>query len=731
MKYPYSLVVAALGAMLSANAQSNTQANGYQAPRACPVLPQLSCASLAGQTPTLLIARGQGQFSPWNYVQPIDVAERESVSVLVCNMENHSVQSKHWEGAGALIPQLVRNVGANASLNILVDNSANVNLSGRLTLGENTLQADGTLLEQTRDTHPSLIGRLVQGHMGAGANVKLEVRRSANVTLTQTGAHLHIGGGSLIDQLFSPAADNATAQQPCVDVRVDDSANVQRSAASGGQLTVGSGQLINELLDRPLNQAQVQVHMNRTANVTAQQVRIFKGELVDELVDTGEVNGDHYKLNLTDVAAIKSQELHIDDAELIDELVDGGAAHKAWFELRLERVAKVNADTQVRIHEGELVDELLDLQSLDASTVDSRLTDVGNVVTKELRITEGDLIDETLDAENIISSGVSTTLRNVANVQADVLSIWEGELIDEVVDAEKFDRSRVRVDFIGSANVDAKQVDIHQGELVDEAIDGADYLASTLTVGFDNAANVRATRLSIREGELVDEAVDIESLIQDSNITVTLQNTANVREGNLHIVDGELIDELVDVQQAQRSTLNITVGHTAVVGNPVLPGKVGVELTRGSLMDEFFDLGDKLGQLTAQLSIADSANVWAESIRFDQSQLLHEFVDAARGKSFTLNVSVSRSANTNSRQAPQLLNGSRIAADLVSVAQASEGRVTASVLQSGMTNALSPLALPRVEVTGRAAPAPAEAEEGPVAGWFSAVWRRIVQALGG
>ncbi len=422
-------------------------------PAACrrPALP-VACAG-----PTAVgrfIARNAGPWQPYAFATPLDVPAGQTLAIAICGQANLAVQDAQWQAQPPLLPTLVHRVGTDATLAILVQDSANVALAGRLTLGEDTLAADGTLQAPAGPVHAALIGTLVDGPIAAGAHIDLRLRDSANVSLQTVHSHLHLGGGSLSERLIAPRdASVAAADGACLEVAVERSDRVR---GGRGTLTIGGGRLQGVLVAHPLRGRCVAVQVDDVANVAADEVRLFAGQLLDEALQAGPWLGGQIAIglaNAANAANVDARSLDIQDAVLVDELVDARHVQNAAIDLRLADTGNANVADALRIRDGGLIDEPLDAADLLAADVAVTLLRSGNAVAADARIVDGELIDEAIDVGAVQYAAMAVRFEDAGNLHALAAKIEEGELIDEAIDAASFDGGTLDVAFADSGNV--------------------------------------------------------------------------------------------------------------------------------------------------------------------------------------------------------------------------------------------------------------------------------------
>lgn len=588
------------------------------APAAClrPALP-VACAG-----PTAVgsfIARNAGPWQPYAFATPLDVPAGQTLAIAICGQVNQTVQDAHWAAHTALLPTLVHQVGADATLAILVQDSANVALGGRLVLGEDTLAADGTLHAPGGPVQATLIGTLVDGPIAAGARIDLRLRDSANVSLQTPRSHLHLGGGSLSERLISPRdASVATADAACIDIALERSDRVR---GGRGVLTIGGGRLQGALVAHPLRGSRVAMQADDVANVAASEVRLFAGRLLDEALRAGPWLGGQIAIDFTNVANVDARSLDILDAVLIDELVDAGRVETAAIALRLAHAGNARL-------EGAL------------------------------RIRDGGLIDEPLDAGDLLASEVAVTLVRSGNAVAADAQIVDGELIDEAIDVGAVQNAALTVRFEEAGNLEARAARIEEGELIDEAIDAAVFDGGTLSIAFAGSGNATGGTLSIVRGELIDEALDLQGMLAHANLRLDMVDSGNARAEALDIVEGELVDEMLDLVDARHTSVHIRVRRTANASGALSASARRVSIAHGELLDEVIDAAGTLDGFSGIVDMADTGNAHAAQISLRGAQLLDGVLDASALRGSRLGVQLAGVANARYRDALEMSENS-------------------------------------------------------------------------
>ncbi|MET0550678.1 MAG: hypothetical protein ABW002_15560 [Xanthomonas sp.] len=613
-------------------------------PAACrrPALP-VACAG-----PTAVgrfIARNAGPWQPYAFATPLDVPAGQTLAIAICGQANQAVQDAQWQAQPSLLPTLVHRVGADATLAILVQDSANVALAGRLTLGEDTLAADGTLQAPAGPVQAALIGTLVDGPIAAGARIDLRLRDSANVSLQTAHSHLHLGGGSLSERLIAPRdASVAAADGACLEVAVERSDRVR---GGRGTLTIGGGRLQGVLVAHPLRGSRVAVQVDDVANVAADEVRLFAGQLLDEALQAGPWLGGQIAIALANVANVDARSLDIQDAVLVDELVDAGHVQDA--------------------------------------AIDLRLADTGNAsVADALRIRDGGLIDEPLDAADLLAADVAVTLLRSGNAVAADARIVDGELIDEAIDVGTVQDAALAVRFEDAGNLHALAARIEEGELIDEAIDAASFDGGTLSVAFAASGNVTGEALAIVHGELIDEAVDLQGTLARAQLRLDIADAGNARVETLDIVEGELVDELLDLVDARDASADLRVRRSANAGGALAASGQRVSIVYGELLDEVIDAAGTLDGFTGVVDLGETATARAARIALQGAQLLDGVLDVATLRVSELGVQLADVANARYRDALELQENSTLLGTLADVdSRDAASQIATVVVNSG------------------------------------------------
>ncbi|MCG7499228.1 hypothetical protein MHO82_20385 [Vibrio sp. Of7-15] len=577
----------------------------------------ISCVTSSGEAREGAFVRvGENPVQQWNMSSAINVPAFEQVAIAVCHYQSRLVMNKEFRLTGnqSLLPQLVGDVGEGASVSIHIENSVNVLLDNKLVIGEELFDEAGNPAPPLFDDEPALISHVIKGKVGKHARIDVSVTDSANVTMRSHQAILHIGGGSLMEEILNrPESTGSTdaINQGCINIDVQNSANVySTSNVPQGTLNIGGGQLENESVDYPIDHAFLDLKKWNVANASAADVNIHHGELIDESVDTLGILASTVKVYIHDSANVRAARAVIKHGELIDETVDG--------------------------------------ESIKSSDVSVTFLNSANIsATESVSVFAGELIDEAIDTENIHQSAISVTFEDAANVTAPIVSVKEGELIDESIDGEQYQDTVFDIHFDASANVFSDALKIEEGELVDEVLDGEMLSDIRVNLNFDQVGNVESDQLRVSGGELIDEALDIEDHFTRSDLYIGINNSANVSGHQLDILEGELVDEIVDATAGSYSLLELSVENTA---NFTPSSELGssVKITNGELMDEMLDIEETLFEFKGSLNIRSSANVKADTLVLDNAQLVDEVVDFLSMSNSQVDISLQFAASAES-----------------------------------------------------------------------------------
>ena len=280
----------------------------------------------------------------------LNVGSDETLAVQICNVGNLDVDTYAVSLGSSLVPTVVGDIGARSQVRVDVIHSANVRASGEVVVGMKIDEHE--LTDDAPDA--SLMSEIIKGTIGESAEVSVNIRDSANVELVAS-AELWIGKGTLLQEVIN-VESSQRVRDVCFEVDLDTVANVEQVSVNGA---VGS------------------------------KVYIRDGQLDDETIDLpGSTDND-------------------DDEE--------------------EGAAPAPPTAPPTVPAGSI------RPSTDGSTFLIRKNNVANVIGHgtdhvwELRIWDGELSDETMDVGELTNSYVDFKLHNVGNAQADYMRIVDGE----------------------------------------------------------------------------------------------------------------------------------------------------------------------------------------------------------------------------------------------------------------------------------------------------------------
>lgn len=569
-------------------------------------------SSISNMYEGIYIQKDGGEKTPFTSPSPIDIEPYSNIVLSISDYKNSTFDNFHFDtDSSSLIPSLIRNIGEGASVTINIDNSANVELLNTLIVGEKNYDENYNILEDTSSIEPALIKDLIIGTVASKSSINVNINNSANITSVNNDSTLHIGGGSLIESVINIPSDSGstTINAEEINVNITESANIK--SKSGTNMGI---------------------------------VRIYKGQLINEIIDGGIISNSKIKLNVDQSCNVSAESITIIDGELIDELIDSEDIESSAIEVKFVDTANVNALTKVEVKDGELIDEILDMENLYISTID-------------------------------------VNFLRTSNVTSPILSVYEGELIDETLDGEGFYISDIQIDFNDSSNFYGKQLIIEEGELVDEVMDSEFSNASTIKINLNNTSNVDCDELKITEGELIDETVDIEDDFTHTVLELTMTSSAEVSGNKLEIIGGELVDEIVDAANGIGSSINVSIYDT---GNFHKKGSglSEVLITEGELMDEILDVSESIFVSRGNINIESTGNVTSDIVILTDSQLMDEIVDGAYVGVSDLIVNATNSANAKT---PSLtLLGNSILLPPINIDSIELSNIIYNVINSGV-----------------------------------------------
>lgn len=401
-----------------------------------------------------------------------------TLSMSLCNYGNLEVDDVTLRNV-SVVPSLVSSVERDATVRIHIYNSANLAVSERLVIGY-TLSEREELDFEANDT--AIVDKVVRGPVGDGAQILVDVDRTANVYLRAGTRDLRLGKATLLNELINgPHEQNMHClAHTCLETRVAHSANV------------------------------------RAEEPGKSDVFIQDGQLDDESVDTGCIGKGSFvrvaKRNVSNVHGVRT--LDVWDGELSDEAVDALHIRDATVEVAIHDSANVWAD-HVRINEGELVDEMVDARDLKNASISVLATNMANVDARSVEILEGELVDESVDVRDIRDTKITITLTDVANVRVSkLLSIIEGQLVDELLDANTLTHGAVDISLqrVASVLCGGGAVTLSHSELLETLIDAADVSGTKAALSVEDSGNVhvREDWLQLMNSKLAKEPYDVD-----------------------------------------------------------------------------------------------------------------------------------------------------------------------------------------------------------------------------
>lgn len=583
-----------------------------------------------------------GIVTQWNGQSPYLVEEGEQLSVAVCHYKNSKASEKVISDY-SVIPTIIGSVGKNASLRIDIVNSANIEVSQKLVMGEeipegipnNNQSPTSTISAQDLAT-PALISDIIHGEVKEGAQIQVNVESSANVYLTGVDSELHIGKASLFEEVINKPRDgmNTHIHFGCLQLDLEDTANVYGTNSS--RVYIRDGQLEDENIDYTLGISSVLVEKESVANVHAKELHIFDGELSDESLDTQSFSSSNISLILEDVGNAFVDSLRVIDGELVDEVLDTSNIQHSLVSISLENVANVSG-TKLHIHEGELLDEVLDANHIKHSNISISVEESGNSATyQDVYILQGELIDEVMDIEMINHSLVSVHIEESANSNAFNTTIKHGELLDESIDAGEVNHSGISIEIEESGNVfGGGKTHIEWGELVDEVFDiERHFKHSRSNIEISGTANSNTKEIEILQGELLDEALDVQD-VASAHISIDLKHSGNAKTVNaLSIRYGELVDEVFDHRSISNSVVNVSLNNVANAGSKSSVAQA-IILNHAELLDEVVDTEISMLSTSGRISVERTANAYTEAVSIDVGSLADRFVDVPNGSTLS------------------------------------------------------------------------------------------------
>ncbi|WP_104399959.1 hypothetical protein [Vibrio penaeicida] len=578
----------------------------------------------------------------WDEQSPYLVKDGEQLSVAVCHYKNSKVAEKVISDY-SVIPTIIGSVGKNASLRIDIVNSANIEVSQKLVMGEelpegipNSVQPPAPVIPEPDIATPALISDIIHGDVKEGAQIQVNVESSANVYLTAADSELHIGKASLFEEVINKPRDgkHSHIHFGCLQLDLEDTANVYGTNSS--RVYIRDGQLEDENIDYTLGISSVLVEKENVANVRAKELHIFDGELSDESVDTQSFSSSVINLILEDVGNAYVDSLRVIDGELVDEVLDTANVQHSLVSISLENVANVSG-TKLHIHEGELLDEVLDANHIKHSNISISVEESGNSAThQDVFILQGELIDEVMDIEKLEHSLVSVDIEESANSNAFNTTIKYGELLDESIDAGEVNHSGVSIEIEDSGNVfGGGKTYIEWGELVDEVFDiERHFKHSRANIEISDTANSNAKEIEIHQGELLDETLDTQD-VSSAHISIDLKHSGNAKTVDvLSISHGELVDEVFDHRSISNSVVNVSLNNVANAGSKSSAAQV-ITLNHAELLDEVVDTEVSMLSTSGRISVKRVANAYTGVLSIGVGSLADRFIDVPNGSTLS------------------------------------------------------------------------------------------------
>ena len=495
------------------------------------------------------------------------------------SLENGSALISDWKGE--LIDEAVDGaVSSGAKSSILLERTANwrLVLSGSQLLNESLISGSSLITDWSGE----LIDESIDGGLQGKSAVTNRMTDTANW-------QMHLKGKEILCRSLQGLSNS--------------------SNATTSLITNWNGELVDEILDGDIAEGgNATVALKNAANfdlaidgeIVLEKALLgnacgfhhWEGELADEIIDG---NIDHSSLTL-DLSGVGNWRFLIRGKHALASALAGGPATEAPAAF-------------IRRWEGELLDELLDGNSTNGAQTRMALRNTGNfdlhIQAEEsfaeafqgnaalISDWEGELIDEIIDGDTIDSS-TELTIEQSANWNLRVqgkhafagafrnpgnhlVGIWRGELMDELLDgniASTGTQSPAKVSIVKKqsanwhleilateagfeeafpAGVDGNSLlGSWAGQLVDETLDGRIHDVPDLFLGSYDSGNWEL-RLQLGEtqdlpshllrdhilgewhGELIDELIDGESAADtpaDDGIVNSSATIENVRSGN-------------------------------------------------------------------------------------------------------------------------------------------------------------------------------------------------------
>ncbi len=164
-----------------------------------------------------------------------------------------------------------------------VVNSGNVDVSTWLIVGQVIPEGPpngGTDPNPVPDS--ALIKDIVSGWIGNNVDIRVTIEDSANIYTKGSGTEVHIGKGTLMDEIINGAN---TSSGGYFKVEVENSANIYSAfdpKTSNTKVFIRDGQLDDEAVDFDAGtNSRIIVYKSKCANVQASELHIWDGELSD------------------------------------------------------------------------------------------------------------------------------------------------------------------------------------------------------------------------------------------------------------------------------------------------------------------------------------------------------------------------------------------------------------------------------------------------------------------
>lgn len=393
------------------------------------------------------------------------VVPRDAVlSMTLCNYGNVHVNDVTIRNR-SLVPSLVAAVGRNATVRVNIFNSGNLDVSKRLVIGFALSEKRHRSFEYN-DT--SIIDKVVRGPVSDGASIFIDVEHSGNVRLRKGTRDLRLGKATLLNELINAShrQDMHCLTSVCFETRVEHSANVYAEERGVPDVSIQDAQLEDESVDTGCIGAGsfVRVAKRNVSNVVGvRTLHIWDGELSDEAVDALHIKDAEIEVSVRDTGNVWADHVRIMDGELVDEMVDARDVSDSEIRVTLRNVANVEARS-IDMFNGELLDEVFDARDLLHSDIAITLTDVANVrVSKLLSLSESELVDELIDVNTINAGTIDVRLERTASVlcSAGSVSLSNSELLETILDTASVHHVRAAIYIKDTANIHVRDNWLH------------------------------------------------------------------------------------------------------------------------------------------------------------------------------------------------------------------------------------------------------------------------------